>query len=103
MDVEKTIEHLLSLQAGHDARIQILEEKHAETQVLVQQLIGLMSALANRQAKDTKQFREDMRQMQAKTDAQIRETQGEIRKTQEEIRKLSAAVRSFVSRNGRKN
>lgn len=51
MDVEKTIQRLLSLQAGHDARIQILEEKQTKSEVLTHQLIGLMSQLANRQAK----------------------------------------------------
>ena len=92
MDVEKTIEHLLSLQAGHDARIQILEEKQAKSVVLTNQLIGLMSQLANRQAKDAKELRE----AQKKTDAQIRETH-------DEIKALSTVVRAYITGNGRKN
>lgn len=85
MDVEKPIEHLLSLQAGHDARIQILEEKQTKSEVLTHQLIGLMSQLANRQAKD------------------VREIRVQIQDLSKEVKSLTTAVKALISRNGRKN
>ena len=92
------MEFLLRQQARFEAQLQAISghvrdvaQKQSKNETLVHQLTLMVSQLADRQAK---QFRQ-LTAAQKKTDAQLQELRGEVRS-------LVAAIRNFVSANGRK-
>ena len=98
MDIQRTMEFLLQQQARVEVQLQAIgghvrdvAQKQSKNETLVHQLTLMVSQLADRQAK---QFRQ-LAAAQKKTDAQLQELRGEVRS-------LVAAIRNFVSANGRK-
>ena len=109
MDIQRTMEFLLQQQARVEVQLQAIgghvrdvAQKQSKNETLVHQLTLMVSQLADRQAKQfrqladrqTKQFGQ-LTAAQKKTDAQLQELSGEVRS-------LVAAIRNFVSANGRK-
>ena len=92
------MEFLLQKQARVEAQLEAIgghvrdiAQKQSKNETLVHQLTLLVSQQVHRQAK---QFRQ-LAAAQKKTDTQLQELRGEVRS-------LVAAIRNFVSANGRK-
>ena len=98
MDIQRTMEFLLQQQARVEAQLQAIgghvrevAQKQSKNETLVHQLTLVVSQLAHSQAKQFGQ----LTAAQKKTDTQLQELRGEVRS-------LVAAIRNFVSVNGRK-